>query len=493
MASEYYERLSGQDTMFLVMEEATIHMHVSAVQIFDAEPLRNQHGGVDFDKYRRSIEACLHLIPRYRQKLKTTPLEGSVVWVDDPNFNIHYHVRHTSLPRPGTERQLKHMAARIMGTQLDRAKPLWEAWLVEGLEGNRFAVITKLHHCMIDGASGVDLSHILMTTTPEYEVQDPPLYVPRPAPSNATLLRDQVVRRFGLPRRMLAGLARFSNERGRDDITEELKVRGKALLNLVEVTMDGIDETPINASELGPHRRFDWIQMPLDDVKAVRRQAGCTLNDVILTTVAGAVRRHLLRHKTDPGQTRFRVAAPVSVRKEEERGVLGNKVSSWIVDLPIGLEDPLDRLAIIHEKTKELKASRSALGIQMMMKVADWTPTSLLSLAARSAGGQVNMIVINVPGPQFPLYTLGSKMLSMYGQVPLLEGIGLGVALFSYDGTLFWGFNGEYDTLADLHLFCLDIEESFAELRDAVAGRRDQEIADTTVDTPSPMRPASAS
>ncbi len=460
--STFYDRLSGADTMFLVMEESSVHMHVASVQILDGEPLRGAHGEVDFLKFRRCIESKLPMVPRYRQKVRFTPAVGTPVWVDDPSFNLSYHVRHSALPKPGTEKQLKNMAARIMSQQLDRTKPLWESWLVEGLDGGRVAVITKVHHCMIDGASGVDLSHILMSPSPDYE--EPAELAPfeaRPAPSDLQLIADEVARVAGLPRRMLDGLARFGREK--EDVLEEVTVRGKALLDLVADGM-GAGDDATHDQEMGPHRRFDWLEMDLDEVKRVRRALGCTLNDVVLATVTGAARDLVIRQGDDPDTRRFRVSAPVSVRKEEEKGTLGNRVSSWIIDLPIACEDPLERIELLHEKTRELKRSRSALGVHMLMRAADWTPTMLLSMGARAARGQVDMIVTNVPGPQFPLYMAGARTLALYPQVPLIAGTSMGVAIFSYDGKLCWGFNAEYDQHRFLWKYCDAIRDSFDEL-----------------------------
>ncbi len=475
MTSPYYERLSGADTMFLVMEESTVHMHVASVQILEGEQLRGAQGGVNFQKFRRCIESKLPAVPRYRQKVRSAPLIGSPVWVDDPSFNLSYHVRHSALPKPGTEKQLKNLAARIMSQQLDRTKPLWESWLVEGLEGDRVAVITKVHHCMIDGVSGVDLSHILMSPQADYEEPaELPPFEPRPVPADLRLVTDELSRVAGLPRRMFDGLARFGREK--EDVIEEVTVRGKAFLDLIVTGMSG-DGDSEKEKEMGPHRRFDWLEMNLDDVKRTRRALGCTLNDVVLATVAGAARDLVIRQGEDPGTTRFRVSAPVSVRKEEQKGKLGNQVSSWIIDLPIAQADPLERVELISEKTRELKRSRNALGVQMLMRAADWTPTMLLSLGARAARGQVDMIVTNVPGPQFPLYMAGAKTLALYPQVPLIPGTPLGAALFSYDGKLFWGFNAEYDQYRLLWKFCDAIRDSFDELARLAAPETANEAA----------------
>jgi WS/DGAT/MGAT family acyltransferase len=453
-----YERLSAQDNSFLVGESPTTYMHVAGVQIFESGPLRTREGGVDFDLIRRGTEALLHRIPRYRQRLQWTPIFSHPVWVDDPDFNIDYHMRHTSLPRPGGIDQLKRMSARIMAQELDRARPLWELWVVEGLSGGRFATISKIHHCMIDGSSGVDLAQILFSPSPDYVIPDKPRFMPRPAPSGRELLRDELVRRAILPLRALQGMRAFQREA--EDVRTEVTTRVRALSELLGWAIQPSSETPIN-DDLSPHRRFDWLPMSLTQVKEVRKAAGCSVNDVILTTVAGALRDYMRLRNVDPAELDFRISAPVSVRREEERGRLGNRVSSWILKLPLGVADPLERLREIHETTQQLKESKQALGVEMMMQIAEWTPPVLLSLGAQAASGPINSIVTNVPGPQFPLYMFGARLLEMYPVVPLLEGMGLGIALFSYDGRIFWGFNADYQLVPDLEVFVGLIEKSF--------------------------------
>ncbi len=457
-----YERLSAQDSSFLIFETPSVPMHVAATLIYEAGPLRTPNGGIDIDTIRNATEANLHRIPRYRQKLAWIPFQNHPVWVDDRDFNLDYHIRHSSLPRPGNEEQLKALCARIMSHQLDRARPLWESWVVEGLEGDRFAMITKLHHCMIDGASGVDLAHILMSLDPADRPQEEAaVYIPRPTPSALQLTRDEIVRQLTLPLQMIRSFRHFRSET--QDMRHELTIRLRALRELMGWAVHASSETPINGS-LGPHRRFDWLNMPLKSVKAVRRALKCTVNDVVLTIVAGAVREFLIRRRMRPEGIDFRVSAPVSVRREEERGRLGNRVSSWIVRLPVNEPDPLKRLEVIRRVTRELKDSQQALGVEMIMKAAEWTPGILMSLGAQAASGPINMIVTNVPGPQVPLYMLGSRLLASYPQVPLLEGTGLGVALFSYDGQLCWGFNADYELIPDLRTFRTQIEKAFLEL-----------------------------
>jgi diacylglycerol O-acyltransferase / wax synthase len=463
MSRSSYTRLSAQDHSFLVAERRSTPMHVGAIQIYEAGPLRRRDGGIDVATFKRGIESVMHLLPRYRQRLRWTPLEGSPVWVDDRQFNLDYHVRHTALPRPGGSEELKRLAARIMGQELDRSRPLWEMWVVEGLEGDRFGVIAKIHHCMMDGMSGVDVAHILLSPSAEYELHEPMPYVPRTSPTGRELLRDALLRRATIPVDMGRALVDFA---GSPTLTSDLRERFDAVRQLVSWAVHPASQSPLNG-RLCPHRRFEWLSMPLADVKGTAKALRCSVNDVVLATVAGAVREFCIARRAHPDEIDFRVSAPVSVRRDEDRNRLGNAVSSWILRLPIDEPDPKRRLEAIHRVTDDLKRSRQALGVQMMMAAAEWAPQALLSLGARAASGPINMIVTNVPGPQFPLYQLGARLLELYPLVPLLENTGLGVALFSYDGRLCWGFNADYDLLPDLRIFVRATDASFRELREA--------------------------
>lgn len=489
-----YERLSAQDNSFLLMEKPSVYMHVAGTQIFEAGPLRNPDGGIDIKAVKHSVESVLHLIPRYRQKLKWIPYENHPVWVDDRRFNLDYHIRHTALPRPGNDDQLKKLAGRIMAQLLDRTKPLWEYWVIEGLQGDRFAVVSKIHHCMIDGASGADLAQIMMSLTPDHEPHEVLPYIPRPAPSSAELLRDELARRISLPLAAARSFREFNRQA--EDVRYEVVKRAKALASLLPYAIRSASETPLNG-QLGPHRRVDWLTMPLAEVKAVRRALGCTVNDIVLTTVAGAVRDYMIRRRVNPDQLDFRVSAPVSVRRDEDRGSLGNKVSSWIIRLPIDRADPIERLEAIYQVTQKLKKSEQALGVEMLMAAAEWAPSVLLSLGSQATSGPINMIVTNVPGPQVPLYMLGSRLLEMFPQVPLLENTGLGVALFSYDGRLFWGFNADPELVPDLAAFVAAIGKSFKQLKETASVRpAPHRAAETrprlTVAGPPPAKAASA-
>lgn len=474
MARYSYERLSGQDTAFLLWETPNLHMHVASTLILELGPLATDDGGVDFEKYKRFIESMLHRIPRYRQKLKWVPVEAHPVWVDDSHFNIDYHVRHTSLPKPGTEAQLKQLAARVMAQQLDRDRPLWEIWVVEGLEGDRFAMICKIHHCMIDGASGIDISQILMRLTPDTEIEDGPRYIPRPEPAGSELARDAARIWLGTPLRALRGFRQFRRET--DNFREELARRTRAVRGAIASQSSYASATPINGP-LGPHRLFDWWSVPLADVKVIRRKMNCTINDVVLTVVTGAFRSFLMRRRVDPSRLDFRVQAPVSVRSDEERGKLGNRVSGWLVRLPVGEADPRTQLECIHETTQGLKDAHHALGADMIISMMGVMPNALVSLGAQAASGTMNSIVTNVPGPQFPLYTLGSELLAMYPQVPLLANVGLGIALISYNGNICWGFNADLGLVPDLADFVTRIKAAYAQLAEIAEVESSPEVA----------------
>jgi WS/DGAT/MGAT family acyltransferase len=471
MARYAYDRLTALDNSFLVLESSNAYMHVASTQIHEAGPLRNAYGGIDADTIKRRIEALLHLIPRYRQKLAWIPLQSHAVWVDDARFNIDYHVRHTSLPRPGTTEQLMRLSARIMQQHLDRRRPLWEIWIVEGLEGgDRFAIISKTHHCMIDGMSGVDIMRVLMSPDPDHEDHDKPAYIPRAIPSATELLLREGLRWASLPFRVASGLGALIGEV--QDVRRRAITAARSVGQTVGASLRPASATPLN-DEIGPHRRFTWLTMDLAEIKKVRRALGGSLNDVVLTVVTGAVRRFLRRRQVDPSGLDFRVLAPVSVRTENERGALGNRVSAWVVELPLDEPDPIRQIERIGTRTSALKSSRGALGAEVLSQVAEWTPSTLLSLAGRNVTRLLpfNMVVTNVPGPQIPMYLFGARMVEAFPHVPLIDNLGLGIALLSYDGKLCWGFNADYDLVPDLGAFVKGISAAYEELRGLAAER----------------------
>ena len=463
----HYEPLSHLDASFLALESRTSYMHVTGVAIFEAGPLKTRGRGVDMERISAHIRSKLQYIPRYRQRLDYVPYDRRPVWVDDDEFNFDYHVRHTSLPRPGNDQQLKDLAGRIVSTKLDRSKPLWELWVVEGMSQDRFAIIAKIHHCMIDGISGVDLTTILLNVIPDSNIEEPAEWTPRPGPTPSQLAVAEAAR---VTRRIIDGLTNVG-EMVKDgkDATEKAIGRSAAALNsLKSGWLTASDRTPLNP-DIGPNRRFTWTEIPLADVKAVKNELGGSVNDVVLTTVAGAVRKFLAEQRDhDPDTTEFRVMNPVSTRSASQAGQLGNQVAMWLVDLPIGEADPLKRHEKVSAATANLKVTNQALGAATLVELSAGTPITLLSLANRVVGPRIrpfNMTVTNIPGPQFPMYLLESKMLANYPMVPLWAQHGLGIALFSYDGKLLWGVQADYDTLPDSGAFVACLESSFNELK----------------------------
>ena len=467
MSQSFHEPLAAMDRQFLEMETPGAPMHVFGVSAYETAPLRSETGALDHQRLRKAIEATLERIPRYRQKLAWTPLERRPVWVDDPDFSLDYHLRPLALPGPGSEEQLKGLMSWIVSRPLDRARPLWEMWFVEGLEGGaRFAVITKMHHCMLDGGAGVNLMALLLRPSPGQDLPAPRAWAARPAPGALALAAGDLARRASTPLRLLRGVRRFRKEN--PDLAGALAGRARALRDMLSNALPG-SSTPLNAP-LGLQRRLDWLEMPLEDLTALRRRLGCSLNDLALAAVTGALRRYLGRRGVAFEGLDFRVSVPVDVRRGNERERMGNRVSSWIVRLPLDRADPLEQIAALSQKTRKLKDGRQASAVEMLMAAAEEMP-ALLKLAARANRGQVNMVVTNVPGPSIPLYLLGCRALTMQPFVPLFVGTGLSVALLSYDARLFWGFTADWDLVPDLTRFRDDVLEALADLRRA-AGRR---------------------
>jgi diacylglycerol O-acyltransferase len=464
-----YDRLSALDASFLEIEDDNAHMHIGSVGLYDAAPLTLPNGGLDFERIVTFLEGQMHRVPRFRQKLATVPGLDHPVWIDDETFNIHYHVRHTALPAGGSLRLLKRLAGRIMSQQLDRGKPLWETWFVEGVEGDRFGLISKIHHCMADGISGTDLATATLGTSPDF-VPEPGLpWQPRPAPSQARLLADELSRRAALP----LGVARAGIRALSEPVAtlESLRESVRGLSRAATAGFGTVSETPLNAP-IGPHRRFDWSRIDFPKVKEIGKRVDAKVNDVVLAVVTGVVREFMEHHQLDPKELDFRAMVPVSVRSEDEHGKPGNRVSSLIVPLPLDELDPLERLRRIVETTRELKASGQSLGMQAISEVMELSDT-LTQLLARAASQSqaANLVVTNVPGPPVPLYFLGARLIDAYPLVPLAANQALGVALFSYAGGLHWGLNADWDRVPDLHDVALSIGTHFAALVKAVEER----------------------
>lgn len=465
--SVFYERLSNLDASFLALESRTTHMHVGAVALFNPGPA-TEGEGVDIELIRDIIASRLQLIPRYRQRLATVPIERHPVWVDDEHFHLDYHVRHIALPHPGSDEQLKALAGRLMSQPLDRAKPLWELNIVEGLANGGFAIITKIHHCMIDGISGIDLMAVILDFSDSVEVEEAVPWSPREAPNGTELAVREISRAIS---RLVASISDISSvATGLGEAASEWthKVRA-SLASLSSGWLTPAARTALNGP-IGPGRSFEWLELPLDGVKAIKNTHKATVNDVMLGVVAGGVRHYLI---TEGGMTDeeleaadFRVMAPVSVRTRDERGTLGNKVAMWLIALPIGEPDPAKRLASVAAVTKELKETDHALGASTIVSVSTGAPAALVSLGARlaSRARPFNMTVTNVPGPQFPLYLAGSPMTATYPLVPLWESHGVGIAMFSLLGKVNIGLNTDRDLIADPGLIAKSLRFSFDEL-----------------------------
>lgn len=462
----FYERISAQDRSFLHFEDETTHMHLGGLVLFEAGPLTMPHGGIDIDRVRRQIAGRIHLVPRYRQRLAWIPVFNQAVWIDDDHFNLSYHVRHTAIPRPGDDAQLKMLTARIMSQQLDRGKPLWELWVIEGLANDRFALLIKTHHAIADGISAFDLFTALVSPTPDDVIEEPRPWTPRPAPSGARLLADGLARQASTPMTMAQRLLAIASDPAGVGATTRASMR--ALVDLAGAGASLPPPTPLNRP-ISAHRSFDWLNLQLADVKAVKSRLGGTVNDVALASVAGGLHHFLQERGVDVRELALRVVVPVSVRTEDERGQASNRASGWLLDLPVHESDPRRRLASVAAETGKRKAMRQELGPEVLGRVAEFAVPGVLGLGVRllSRLHPYNLIVTNVPGPQVPLYLLGAKLLTGYPQVPLFENQGLGIALFSYCGSLGFGFNADREVVPDLELFVAAVRLGFTELAQA--------------------------
>lgn len=460
----WYERLSALDQTFLAFETGNAPMHVALTGIFEPGSLATEDGGVDIDRIRRHIAARLRFIPRYRQRVVMLPILNDAIWVDDDAFDLGFHVRHTSLPRPGGERQLQRRCAEILERPLDRRRPLWEMWFIEGLEGGHFAMVAKVHHCMVDGIAGIDILAALLGTEPS-EVDEPvEVWRPRPAPRQRDVLVGELRRRgtssIDAARRVGDWL------RHPADASRTASAGAASFVRLLS-KLSGASSTPFN-QPIGPHRRVDWFSIRLADVKAIRTALGGTLNDVVLTTVAGAVGKFFAKRRVYPNGE-FRTVVPVSVRAMDQRGATGNRVSVWLTDLPITERDPRRRLAAVSAITAALKDDQDAMGAELLTQAAEFTTGNVVNLIARliNSSRRFNLIVTNVPGPPVPFFLLGARMLAAYPHLPLFENQGLGVALLSYAGTLSWGVGADWNQMPDLADFMAMLGEAFDELCEA--------------------------
>jgi WS/DGAT/MGAT family acyltransferase len=483
------DRLTALDSTFLHLEDhSTAHMHVASVMVFEGE-------APTLAELVTHVESRLHLVPRYRQRLAYVPLgQGRPVWADDPHFNPYYHIRHTALPKPADDAALKQLAGRLFSQRLDRSKPLWEIWLVQSMSRGRFALVAKTHHALVDGISGVDITTVLFDTAREPAAPTAPAtpWSAKPLPGRAKLLGEALVERSTVPGEMARG-ARALLRAPRRAVAQVKD----GLTGIGATTLAGINApappSPFNV-EIGPHRRYTFLDADLARFKAIKDSLGGTLNDVVLASVTLALGRYLRDrgHKTE-GLV-LKAMVPVSVRTKAQRGALGNQVAAMWAPLPVGVENPAECLGKIAAAMADLKESGQAVGAQVLTNLAGFAPPTILSQAARLQARQpfFNLVVTNVPGPQFPLYLLGRRLDVLYPVVPLAQRQALGIAVMSYDGHLGFGLLGDYDALPELEAIAEDIKWAISSLSRAAGVRTPRTTRKASAPRSKPARSASA-
>ena len=473
MAAAHLDRLSATDASFLSQEDQSAHMHIGAVLVFEGPP-------PSYDEFVEHIEARLHLVPRFRQKLAFPPLQsGRPVWVDDPRLNLEYHVRHSSLPAPGSDEMLAMLTGRVFSQQLDRSKPLWEMYLVQGLEDNRFALISKTHHALVDGISGVDLATVLFDANPVPAGLTPPVrpWEPQPEPSEVALLARGVEGVAKMPVRLGRRLAESAQHPRRS--AKQLKTAAEGVGEIAWELLNPAPDVPLNVP-IGPHLRYHWVHSSLDDFKTVKDAFGGTVNDVVLAVVAGALRSWLHSRGVRTAGLALRALVPVSMRSDEERGMLGNRLAVFRAPLPVYAHDPVERLRIVREEMAKVKQSKQVMGAETLVALNDFAPPTMLAQASRLnfSTRLFNLIVTNVPGPQFPLYVLGRELETVVPVAFLPTKHALAVAIFSYNGKMSFGLLGDFDAMDDLDVVRGGLDRSLAELVElARVARGERELA----------------
>jgi WS/DGAT/MGAT family acyltransferase len=455
--------MSGLDASFFLIEDENTPLHVASVIVFEGPP-------PSYGDLVRKIVSKLPQVPRYRQRVRSLPLQlGRPVWTDDAHFQILYHVRHTAVPAPGTSEQLRNLAGRVFAQRLDPTKPLWEMWLVEGLEDGRWALIGKVHHCMVDGVAGIDLMTVLFDLSPDSQQIEPEPWQPEPEPSELALVVDGIRQNLAGPLRGLNALPGLvgSLRNGRE-IREFAGGLTRSVARFVRPSASSLN------GPIGPHRRWCWVQGDLDEVKAIRRVLGGTVNDVVLAAVTRGF-RELLDGRGELSPTSMvRTAVPVSLRTNGEKGELNNRIAPLFVNLPCGEDDPLHRLHKIRRQMDDLKRSRQQVGSTTLTRLTDTAVApALLNMAVRTPmrlhNPVVQTITTNVPGPPFPLYVLGRKVVELHPYVPIAGGIRVATAIFSYLGKLNFGLTGDFDAMPDLEILAGGIRAGFDELAEKAA------------------------
>ena len=462
------DRMSPLDALFLHVEDGVSHMHIASVLMLDGPP-------PSYDDFVSMLDGRLSRVPRYRQVVQFVPFQlGRPVWVDDPHFNIEYHVRHTALPAPGGEPELKRLVGRVMSQQLDRSKPLWELWMVDGLGDNRWGLLAKTHHSIVDGVSGTELLTVLLDTSPNPAPHVDDAWRPEPAPSPLTLAADAIATMARSPYEQFRALRAAS--RVPRQAAAQLGEIAKGMAALAGL----VPRTPVSSlnGPIGPHRRYGWASTTVDDIKRIRKELGGTFNDVVLTAITAGFRA-LLESRGESVDRVVRTLVPVSVRSRDLSGravgdgTYDNKVSAMFAELPVGIADPVERLEVVSTQLAGLKESNQAMAGEALTSLSGFAPPVLLALgtriATKAAQRNINTVTTNVPGPQLPLYVLGRRMRTALPYVPLGGQCRIGIAIFSYDGQVNFGVTGDYDTTPDLDVLCRGIEAGMAELG-ALAG-----------------------
>ncbi len=463
------ERLSPLDASFLNFEDGITHMHIASCALFEGPP-------PDYRTVVNAIASKVPQVPRYRQVVRFMPLQlGRPAWVDDPHFHLEYHVRHTALPRPGGRTELRELMGRLMSQELDRRRPLWEVWMVENLEDGHWALITKIHHCMADGVAGTDLLAVILDLEPRTAAIAPvDAWQPVAEPSNLHLVFGAAWRLLASPYEQFQAAGRLLREPHR--VGTELREAVGGMWSYAGRLRPTAPMSLVGA--IGPHRRWTWASAELEDVKAIRKAFGGTVNDVILSLITGGLRRQLLARGDPVDRLVVRSLVPVSVRSASEHGEYNNRVSAMFADLPVSVADPRSRLEAVRKQMEALKASHQTVAGEVLTAMGAFTPFASIALAERTVmrvlrrlpQHSVNTVTTNVPGPQYPLYLADRKMLEYLPFVPIAHGVRVGFAIVSYNGKIAFGVTGDYDSVPDIDILTHGIEDGITELLKLAAG-----------------------
>ena len=467
------QKLTPLDASFLHLEQRHTHMHIGGVAIFEPSP--SGSGEALHEEIIRVIEPRLDMMPRYRQKVAFLPLSlDTPVWVDDTEFDISNHVLRAALPKPGGDRELQQFIARVFSRQLDRRRPLWEMYIVEGLKDGRWALLFKTHHAMVDGISNLELVTVLLDTDPEPfdDGAQRSTWQPERAPTSTDLLLNSLRERLARPQRLLRSAREAAVNPAR--LTKALRDTASGLAAVAETI-----RTPrsiINGTT-GSMRSYTYTRFPLQDFKVIKDALGGTINDVVLAAVAGGLRQYLMAHDVDPDDERNALQAlcPVSIRDDSERTALGNRLALLLVKLPIDTANGEERLARVRTTVDRLKARKQAVGADFLLNLAGFAPSTLHAMVARASLRQIgfNLVVTNVPGPQFPLYFRGARLVEAFPVAFLYDGQQVAIAIFSYMGWLNFGYLADAHGVSDVGKLASCVEKSFKDMVRAAKRRQD--------------------